>query len=246
MQAKIDIIILSYGKTEDLRTITQQCIDSLVVSENPDKIEFNVLVIESDKSLAPYQYKNSTTIYPDTEFGYNKYMNIGIKATANPYICLCNNDLVFHKNWASELLKVFDSSAKIVSANPYCDNFNYDVKIKNGGNVIRRDKNRNVSGILTGWCIFTRRSLFDKIGLLDEQFTFWYADTDYDYTLKKHHLIHVLVKSSVVTHLVSQSHDLLLDKKHELTFGQEAIFAQKWKQESLFKKLIRPLRSLFN
>ena len=246
MQVKIDIIILSYGKTEQMRAITQQCIDSLVLSEDPDKIGFNILVIESEKSMAPYQYTGSNTIYPDTDFGYNKYMNIGIQATNNKYICLCNNDLVFHKNWATELLKVFDSSSKIVSANPYCDNFDYDIKIKNSGNVIRRDKNPNISGILTGWCIFTRRSLFDKIGLLDEQFTFWYADTDYEFTLKKHRLIHVLVKSSVVTHLVSQSHDLLLDKKDELTIGQKAIFSKKWKHEPLSNKIKRFLRSLFN
>ena len=246
MQVKIDIIILSYGKTEQMRAITQQGIDSLLLSEDPAKIEFNVLVIESEKSMAPYQYTGSNTIYPDTDFGYNKYMNIGIQATNNKYICLCNNDLVFHKNWATELLKVFDSSSKIVSANPYCDNFDYDIKIKNSGNVIRRDKNPNISGILTGWCIFTRRSLFDKIGLLDEQFTFWYADTDYEFTLKKHRLIHVLVKSSVVTHLVSQSHDLLLDKKDELTIGQKAIFSKKWKHEPLSNKIKRFLRSLFN
>lgn len=243
MSLKVDIIILSFGKTEKLRTVTQNCIDSLLASEDREKIEFTTLVIESNKDLAPYQYPGSTTIYPEVSFGYNKYMNIGISLTNNPYICLCNNDLIFHKNWAAEILKVVTDNPEIVSANPYCDSFDYDIRIKNGTNVIRRDANLNIDGILTGWCIFIKRNVFEKIGLLDERFKFWYADNDYDRTLRKHHLIHALVKSSVVTHLVSQSHALLLGKQHELTTGQRSVFEEKWQNKSIIKTAVRLLKS---
>src|SRR5476649_1250128 len=49
-------------------------------------IAFNIVVIESNKNLAPYQYTGTKTIYPDVKFGYNKYMNIGIQMTHNEYI----------------------------------------------------------------------------------------------------------------------------------------------------------------
>jgi GT2 family glycosyltransferase len=241
MPVKIDIIILSYAKTDELRQTTLNCVESLASSEDPREIVFETLVIESNKQMQPYQYPGTKTIYPDTGFGYNKYLNIGIGITNNQYVCLCNNDLIFHPGWASEILKTFKAYPRIESANPYSELFEYDAKIRNGENVILRDKNLDTGGILQGWCIFVKRSLFEKIGLLDEQFTFWYADNDYDMTLRKHGIKHALVKSSLVTHLACQSHDLLLEKKEELTTGQQIIFNKKWQKDSFLKKIWRLL-----
>ena len=235
---KIDIIILSYAKTDELKQTTLNCLESLLVSENAKEIHFEPLVIESNKTMQPFQYPGSKTIYPDTPFGYNKYMNIGIEMTNNIYVCLCNNDLVFHPGWASEILNAFDEHPELESANPFCDNFNYDKRIINGDNIIRRDENPDISGILTGWCIFVKRRLFNKIGMLDEQFVFWYADNDYDLTLRRYDVKHALVKASVVTHLACLSHDLLSDKREELTSGQRSIFEQKWHKKSALKKIL--------
>jgi len=239
----IDIIILSYAKTDELRQTTLNCVESLLQSENPEDIIFEVLIIESNKQMEPYQYPGTKTIYPNTAFGYNKFMNIGIRATSNPFVGLCNNDLIFHHGWASEILKAFEKHPEIDSANPRCPNFGYDVKIINGDNVIRRDQSMDINGVLTGWCIFVKRSIFKKIGLLDEQFTFWYADNDYDKTLRKHHVQHALVKSSLVTHLACLSYDLLADKKDELTTGQRAVFEKKWHRKNLLKKIIHFLKA---
>ena len=239
MPVKIDIIILSYAKTDELKQTTLNCVESLLVSENPESIVFETLVVESNTQMKPYQYPGTKTIYPDTVFGYNKFMNIGIGLTGNLYVCLCNNDLIFHSGWAAEILKAFDKYPDIESANPYSDNYDYDIRIKNGDNVFRQDKNFDINGVLMGWCIFVKRSIFKKTGLLDERFRFWYADRDYDITLRKHRIKHALVKSSIVTHLACQSHDLLLDKKEELTEGQWEVFQEKWYGKSIIKRLLR-------
>lgn len=231
MQINIDIIILSYGKTERLKTITQQCIESLITSEDPAKIKFDVLVIESDKSMAPYQYPNSTTIYPDVDFGYNKYMNIGIKSTSNKYVCLCNNDLIFHKNWASEIVKAMDENPKILSANPICQYFSEHLSHTN--KTILGNKSNLLRGMLTGWCIFVKRDIFNTIGLLDEQFDFWYADKDYGRTLLKHHITHALIGTSNVDHLGNQTHNALSKEKLlELTDHQKSTYEKKWGKEN--------------
>lgn len=224
----VDVIILSYAKTGRLRTLTEKCIESLLISEDIRKVFFEILVIESEKSTMPYHYRQTKTIYPNTAFGYNKFMNIGITATRNPYVCLCNNDLVFHDRWATEILNAFRTDKKIRSANPYSPTFRYPENIDQGGNVVIRSEQPAVNGVLTGWCIFAERSVFEQIGPLDERFTFWYADNDYGLTLDKHHIRHALVKSSRVTHLEAQSHDLLGDRKDELTVGQREIFEKKW------------------
>lgn len=238
---KIDIIILSNGKTEQLRDTTQQAIDTVLSSEDPNKVKFEILVIESDKSLKPFQYPNTTTIYPDEPFGYNKYLNIGINMTHNEYVCLCNNDLLFHKNWASEILKAMDLDPKLLSVNPYSENFDYNERIKNGPNVIYRNKTLDINGVLTGWCIFVKRSIFEKIGLFDEQFTFWYADNDYDLVLRRHNIKHALVKSSLVTHIACQSHDLLADMKQSTTV-QSTIYIKKWQNTLRVWKVLKLFR----
>lgn len=245
MAIYIDIIILSYAKTYKEQRITLGCVESLLASENANDVVFETLVIESNKKLKPYQYPGTQTIYPESEFGYNRYLNIGIKLTSSPYLCLCNNDLVFHKNWATEILKVFKESPRILSANPYCPKFSYNERIVNGDNVILRDETLDINGVLTGWCIFVRRAVFKITGLLDEQFTFWYADNDYDMTLRKYGVKHALIKSSLVTHLACQSHDLLMGKKDELTTGQRIVFDNKWHRNLVLMRLVKKIKSLF-
>ena len=94
---EIDIIMLSYSHNEELKQMTENAIRSLIDSEDANKIKFNIILIESEKKLKPYQYPNTTTIYPNQVFGYHRYMNVGIRMTKARYVCLCNNDLYFHK-----------------------------------------------------------------------------------------------------------------------------------------------------
>lgn len=238
MTVRIDIIILSFAKTELLKQTTINGIDSLLLSENPAEVKFEILVMESNKQLFPYQYPGTRTIYPQEEFGFNKYLNMGISQTSNDYLCLCNNDLVYHQKWATEIISAMTADPSIQSANPYCDRFNYEQRIKEGPDVIFRHKNRGIDGIFTGWCLMMKRTVFDVIGQLDEQFSFWYADNDLDHTLNQHQLAHALVKRSRVTHLVSQSHETLLDKHEEMTTGQRNKFANKWLKKSLLRRLL--------
>ncbi|WP_316796710.1 glycosyltransferase family 2 protein [Pedobacter agri] len=235
----IDIIFLSYAKNEHLKALTIQSIKTLLASEDTTKIQFNILVIESNKALEPYQFDNTTTIYPNEEFGFNKYLNMGIRASSNRYVCLCNNDLIFHKNWASNILKALHKYSTIYSANPFCDKFNYDERIGYfKQNIILRSKNPELNGGLTGWCIFVKREIFDIIGLLDEQFTFWYADNDYDLTLKKNNIEHALIMNSKVTHVACTSHDLLGSTLNEMTYGQYLKFQKKWHKKSIIRRAL--------
>jgi GT2 family glycosyltransferase len=231
---KIDIVILSYAQNERLKKLTEQTIATLLTSEDQAEIQFNVVVIESNQALKPYQFDHSLTIYPDTEFGFNKYLNIGIKATDNPYICLCNNDLIFHKNWARAILIVMDKYPRIKSANPFCDNFRYSFPINHNKQLIMGTPYNFFKGALTGWCIFVERELFKAAGQFDESFNFWYADRDYGKTLLKYKIKHALVLNSVVTHLGNRSHGTISDEKlAELTYGQRNVYENKWGKDSV-------------
>lgn len=226
----IDIVILSYAKNEDLKFLTQQTVDTLIASEDPSKIEFNVLVYESNKELAPYQFPGSTTIYPKEKFNFNKYLNLGIKATNSPYICFCNNDLIFYRGWATRILDTLKRNPDLLSVSPYCPDthtyFEYDSGLKYGYDKIK---------YIAGWCIFVKRDIFKIIGLFDENFKFWYSDNDYAKTLEKFNLKHAVDTSSTVKHLGQQTlnDDAISNKeRRELTKEQRLYFDFKWNHRS--------------
>jgi GT2 family glycosyltransferase len=195
---EIDIIILSYAQNENLKTTTINAVNSLMDSEDPNLIQFNVVVIESQIDMQPYQYQHTTTLYPSEAFGYHKFMNIGINYTSADFVCICNNDLIFHKNWALEILKPFFMFSDIWSASPVCSYLHPQngFELNSGfrlGNGIREE--------LSGWCIFFRRELLKITGQLDPNLEFWCADNDYANTLWILRLKHLLVTSSIVDHL---------------------------------------------
>jgi len=194
----IDIVILSYAFSDHLKNVTVNCIRSLIESEDPSMIQFNILVIESQKNLNNYQYEFSKTIYPYEPFGYNHYMNIGVRMTNSEYICLCNNDLLFYEGWATEMLKYADEFDDLYSLSPAWPSMHQSIGIQLNSGV---KFGYRIGVELTGWCLFLKRKIFDFIGELDENYTFSGADHDYAYTLAALGLKHALVTSSWVDHL---------------------------------------------
>lgn len=224
---EIDIIILSYAQTKELKDITLNCLSSLMVSEDQEEIKFNVIVVESEKSMKPYQYENTTTIYPDQEFGYHRYMNIGIELTSSAYICLCNNDLIFHPKWATEILKPFIQFSDVSSASPFCTIHHPKMGFKKNDGPKLGYRIRNE---VAGWCLFFKRDILRLMGKLDENYKFWCADNDYSNTLWILKLNHILVTSSFVDHLENKTlHNQTPEKQEELTNQETTYFEKKWK-----------------
>jgi len=223
---EIDIIILSYAQNLKLKNITERCINSLLKSEDKRKIKFNIIVIESEKKMLSYQYKNTTTIYPDEEFGYNKYMNIGIEMSSAKYVCLCNNDLIFHPLWATEILRAFDKFYDLSSASPLCSIHHPRLGLGLNTGIYPGYRNRYE---VAGWCLFLKRDVFRLIGRLDENYKFWCADSDYANMLSVMRIGHALISSSRVDHIEGATFDNQAeDHQEEITAGEFFYFEKKW------------------
>ena len=223
---EIDIVILSFAQTAALKQVTIDCLNSLIASEDPEQIKFNVIIIESQKDLKPYQYQHSQTIYPDEEFGYNRYMNIGISMTSAPYLCLCNNDLLFYPKWATEILDAFNTYPELSSASPMCTIHHTKLGATPNMGLIPGYLERTE---VSGWCLFFRRSMLELTGQLDGNFIFRHASHDYCHLLQVLGLNHVLVTSSIVDHL---DHTTLNKQEperfHELMDKQDVYYHKKW------------------
>ena len=234
---EIDIVILSFAKDERLRQVTDTALVTLLNSESVHKIRFNVVVLESNGEAKPYSYSQVRTEFPQTKFGYHKYMNIGIEMGTSPYVCICNNDLVFHPGWASAIMDAFQQDPTLTSASPACSIHHPQHGIPLSGEIhygyeVRRE--------LVGWCLFFKREMLKVTGRLDPGFRFWYADNDYSMMLQKHGLKHALVTDSIVDHLESQT----LNTKDEterkrLTDRERFYYEYKWEGRSFFSYLNR-------
>lgn len=211
---KLSVIILSFTTTEGLFEMTSNCINSLVESES--SIEMEIILVESNKN-----YLNSGFVYPEfvkiiipeSDFNFHKFLNIGIKYSTAEYIALCNNDLIFYKNWFSEILKV-------KKENPIIESFSPSGKIEDYNFVNEFELGYKVRTHLMGWCIVACKEVFKKIGYLDETFDFNYADNDYAMSLKKHNIRHALVNSSKVEHLEREK---VKEKKEGLGEGYKKL-----------------------
>ncbi len=192
---KLSVIILSLTNTAELFKMTFNCINSLLASESD--IEMEVIVVESNKMypISGFEYPSFVkVIIPPDDFNFHKFLNVGIKVSVGEYVALCNNDLIFYKNWFSEIMKVSKEYPLIKSFSPSgkTGDLFFTKKIEMGYKVRTH---------VMGWCIVTNREIFHKIGFLDETFDFNYADNDYAMTLKKYNIKHAIVNSSKVEHL---------------------------------------------
>lgn len=170
---KFSIIIPTSNKcTESL----QPCINSLI--KNTDLSNTEVIIVangctDNTKEFIDNISKDNPAIkllWIDDAIGYTKATNMGIRAAKGDYIILLNNDteiLDWGKNvWIDILKEPFLKYGDCGITGPY---MNYDY-----------NANRN---FLIFFCVMIKKSIFDKIGLLDECFSPGYGE-DLDYCLK--------------------------------------------------------------
>jgi GT2 family glycosyltransferase len=224
MKRSIDVIIVSNAKTDELYNTTIDSINTLMESQIQN-INYNIVVMESTKGIS---YKHARVVdVSDLEFNYSKFLNMGRKMGDSEFVTLCNNDLIFFDEfWSTSIINEMDKDHSLMSACPLelSTQPNSGILPNTGlhyGYEVRKQ--------LNGWVIFQKRSIYEKIGDLDEQFSFWYADNDYGRTLEKLGIKHALVSNSYVTHLGSKTlKGISVFDRDYLTNFQVRAFSKKW------------------
>lgn len=210
-----DIIIVSDAYNNSNKTVTEECVKSLLLNKL-DAVEQKIIVVEKQETV---NYENTLTLHYDFDFNYNKCLNYGLQESNAEFICLANNDLIFHKDWQAGIIIGF--SYGVGSLSPYCirhhkNMFQMDSKIHTGYRTEHE---------LAGWCICLTRETLNSIGKLNEAVSFWYSDNIYAEQLKRENIKHGIVCNSFVTHLLSHTLNQRRPKdKHFLTREQKEKF----------------------
>lgn len=217
----IDIIILANTVNDEVYQMNLNCINSILNSESPDKFQFYIVLVESNKE-ATYLYPNTLVVKPEEKFGYNKFMLIGLKhAGKGDFVAFCNNDLLFYPNWMSEIVEVEKANQQFQSFSPI------DITWPGMSNIDITQKYHEgyfINTFISGWCLILKKGVVDKFPrLLDPYFDFYCADDNYSYALRLYNLKHALISKSKVKHLGSQSTNKNIEKNYLIDLERAGI-----------------------
>jgi nucleoside-diphosphate-sugar epimerase len=122
---EIDIVIISWAKNQELHEVTKKGIQTLFSSCEKGTM-FHVYIVESNHEINYDEFNKRhslhtcTTIHPNEEFGYNRFLNIGRIAGKSPYVALCNSDLIYEPSWSENIVRAMISKPECLSASPWC------------------------------------------------------------------------------------------------------------------------------
>ena len=232
---KFDIIILSLTKDGESLSRLCKCLNSY--RHTAQDIINKIYVVETNTELEDMLPGWATVIKPGGEFNYNKFFNIALEKCEAEFIFGPNNDLEILPGCLQTILKEFQTNKKIDSISPIDRNWHRHTK------MYLPDDNKlyygfDVSLHMFGCAWAARRSVFEKIGYLDEQFYFFYQDNDYIECLKACGLQHGVHTGARISHKSGGSNDIA-DKKFkylpENMHIQGEMFKKKWWNNNKFK-----------
>lgn len=180
---KYSIVIPTYNHCDDL---LKPCIDSILKTTLMSDVEIIIsangcvdntkqYLEELKKLFSSFNHQDHLKIiWNESPLGYTTATNMGIRKSIGEYVILMNNDTLLldfqgKNDWLNLLERPFKNNEKVAMTGPL-ELYDYDVE----------------SNFLVFCLAMIKRSIFTKIGLLDEIFSPGYGeDIDFSMKLKK-------------------------------------------------------------
>ncbi len=185
--------------------LTKQCIDSIVIN-TPEFNNIQLIIIDNASTdgtnsyLSELKHKwGNVQLVSNTEnLGFAKACNQGIKASKAKYTILLNNDIIVTKGWLSNMLKEAESSPNIGIVGSRLLYPNSDIiqhigvkfakygivypyhysKLRSQRYVPESEISSDVDCV-TFASVLIKEEVFERIGLLDEEYRNSYEDVDF-------------------------------------------------------------------
>ena len=208
---------------------------------------------EDDREVQRSQDGRTAVVTFKGAFNYSAVNNLGVKYAAGEYILLLNNDTeVITVNWMEELLMyaqredVGAAGAKLyygdktiqhagvvigLGAHRTAGHTHYKQNRQNLGYMGRLCYAQNVTAV-TGACLLVKKSLYEEVGGLDEEFAVSLNDVDFCLKLRKKGLLNVFTPFAELFHYESVSRGLDDNGEKAERYNRESEqFRRKWKEE---------------
>jgi hypothetical protein len=223
----IDVICLTKTSNDFFYQMTKNCLSSLHKSEK--KYNFKVNLVESVKD-SKYSFNELCVNYfsPNLNFNYNQFLNLCNDFLKSEWVIIVNNDVIFDKDWFSEIIKIHELNNEIKSFSPK-DPYHFK---KYFPNYFNEDKEfytgYTISEHVHGWCLVLHKTVWDLVYPFDEQFNMYYQDNDYAEIIKSMNIKHAMVRDSIVYHLGSVTTSSPFTTENEEIKKSELTFRTKW------------------
>ena len=254
----VSIIIPNKDHVDDLRRCIGSILEKstydnyeIIVVENSsvDPKTFDYYkTLENNAKITVVTYKPEE----GESFNYSKVNNFGVSFAKGEHILLLNNDTeVITVNWIEELLMYSQRSdvacvgAKLyypdktiqhagvvlgLGAHRTAGHSHYMQHRENLGYMGRLCYAQNVSAV-TGACLMVKKSLFDEVGGLGEDFAISLNDVDFCIRLRQKGLLNVFTPFAELYHYESASRGSDLSGANAERYNKESeYFRTKWKE----------------
>lgn len=224
MNNKVSIIIPAYNEGQH----TVNCLKGVLTTCD---VKFEILLI--DDGSTELIYKVLPKLFPDikilrneTNLGFIKSVNKGIRAATGNYILLLNNDVDVSKKplWLKILLAGM-RRRKLDMCAPSGGNLDRKYNYIPGESTKETDK----FSYLPFWCCLIKKNVINEVGLLDEQMGlgFW-DDVDYCFRAQRAKFKIGVIEVPDIKHLYHQTFlkcGINLQSQYE---KNRQIFLNKW------------------
>lgn len=174
---RLDIVLLQCGLPE----MTVRCINSIRATFE----DCRIILVDNcssayDLGTAAEKLGDCDTLIslPENR-GFAKAMNIGIRHSNAPYVCILNNDTVIADGALERMLDYMDALPDVGLIGPRTNRCNTMQRSDGPGEpgVIF------TNGLVAFFCTIIRREVLDQVGLLSEEFGLGYGEDD-DYCIR--------------------------------------------------------------
>lgn len=235
---KTSIIILTYNNLQ----YTRQCIES--IRKNTKLGTYEIVIVDNASSDGTKEWineqENIVSIQNQENLGFPKGCNQGIEIAKGDNILLLNNDVIVTPNWLKNMIKCLYSSEDIGAVGPVSNNVTYyqqiDVDYTSLDELNEFATKHNVSDFskweerikLIGFCMLIKKSVLDKIGLLDERFSPGnFEDDDLSIRIRNEGYKNILCSDTFIHHYGNASFMKNGNYEKLLNINEEK-FNEKW------------------
>lgn len=252
---KVSIIIANKDHYEDLN----RCISSILDKSTYENYELIVIENNSTNEDIKEYYReieklpNVKVVTYEGDFNYSKINNYGASFATGEFILLLNNDTqVIALDWIEELLmfgqrpdvgavgaKLYYEDKTIqhagivigLGAHRTAGHTHYKVNYENVGYMGKLCYAQDVTAV-TGACLLVKKSLYDELQGLDENFAVALNDVDFCLRLRGKGYLNVFNPYCELYHFESKSRGMDDEGRKAVRYKQEAEkFKEKWKKE---------------
>lgn len=186
----VDVIIPVYNGVHVLK----KCVDSVLKRTN---WPFLITIVD-DCSTDQYTQDYLTELASQSRFpinlirnkknkGFAAAVNVGIKATKSPYVCLLNSDVIVTDNWLTKMVMALEADPKNKIVNPVTNNTALiNVPLQENFSYMDMNKALEATSTLeypeimpTGFCFMFKREILDDVGPFDEGFVSYGEETSF-------------------------------------------------------------------